>query len=239
MKKDKAYILAIETSTEACSVALSENGKTILSEEIDQPKAHASMLAVLIEKILTKAELKASDLAAVAVSEGPGSYTGLRVGVSTAKGICYAAGVPLVSVDTLEILALKAKDHFLENGMAFDEGTRIVPMIDARRMEVYTATFSGNMDKLTETDALILNQDIFSKLLKESTHVIFTGDGAEKSKAVINDPKAVFLPAFPTADFMAEPAFRAYEKSEFEDIAYFEPRYLKEFVAGISKNKLF
>lgn len=217
----------IETSTEWCSVAVSA-GRRIISRRITETgRQHASLLAPFVDEALKETGLKAFECDAVAVSEGPGSYTGLRVGVSTAKGICFGAGIPLLAVDTLRILAMQGagKAEF------------IVPMIDARRMEVYCALFDGNGGRLEGTEARILDERSFSDLL-ESHKVLFIGDGAAKFGEICSHPNALFEKCCPVADAMLIPAIEAYEKEEFKDIAYFEPFYLKEFVAGISRKSV-
>ena len=217
-------ILMIETSTECCSVALSE-GERIVARKVDEtPRVQSSLLAPYIEKVLQEAQLAARDLDAVAVSAGPGSYTGLRVGVSTAKGLCFGSGKPLIAVDTLRILALQAQGSF----------RRIVPMLDARRMEVYAARFDGSGTRLDDTQAVILDAYSYREELEAGT-VLFIGTGAEKFSRVCTHPNAKFQPCFPLAEAMVQPALEAMQKKEFEDVAYFEPFYLKEFVAGISK----
>lgn len=236
-------ILLIETATDSCSVALS-NGKEILSEKyINQPKAHASVLAVYIDEILKENNLTIKDCAAVAVSKGPGSYTGLRVGVSCAKGLCYGANIPLISVCTLGTIAQLAIDekHILgesDNCNIPSEPYTIVPMIDARRMEVYTADFTSNGEQLTEVSAKVLDEQSYNKLL-EKGKVLFTGNGAEKYKPLVeNNPNAVFAPSQLHAKGMRIIAANKLAKQEFEDVAYFEPFYLKEFVAGKPKKLL-
>ena len=217
-------ILMIETSTECCSVALS-CGARILSTRVDEsPKQHAARLAPYIEEVMQEAGLPGNGWDAVAVSSGPGSYTGLRVGVSTAKGLCFGSTKPLIAVDTLRILALQAQGSF----------HRIVPMLDARRMEVYAARFDGAGTRLDETQAVILDADSYRDDLEAGT-VLFIGTGAEKFSRVCTHPNASFQPCFPLAEAMLKPALEALQKKEFEDVAYFEPFYLKEFVAGISK----
>lgn len=217
----------IETSTECCSAALAEDGKVVASRKCDTPKLHASTLAPFCAEVLAEAGVNAAECSAVAVSEGPGSYTGLRVGVSTAKGLCFGAGIPLIGIDTLQILALSAEGSF----------DRIVAMIDARRMEVYAAVFDVNGKRLGETEAVILDADSYSKELSEGS-VLFIGTGVEKFRNICTSPNASFQSCFPAADHMAAPAFEAYAKKEFKDVAYFEPFYLKEFVAGISKKSV-
>lgn len=214
----------IETSTESCSAALSEGERILACRTSDTPRQQSSMLAPFIQEVLAEAGLSARDLDAVAVSEGPGSYTGLRVGVSTAKGVCFGAGKPLIGVDTLRILALQAEGSF----------HRIIPMIDARRMEVYAAVFDGNAEKLGDTAAVILDADSFREEL-DGGSVLLIGTGVEKFQAVCRHPNACFQPCMPNASFMLKPSLEALQKKEFKDVAYFEPFYLKEFVAGVTK----
>ena len=220
-------ILMIETSTDCCSAALAIDGKIVSSRVNDAPKVHASMLAPYVDEILKEAGCRMPDCDAVAVSEGPGSYTGLRVGVSTAKGLCFGAGVPLIGVDTLSILAHQAEGKY----------DFIVPMIDARRMEVYCAVFDGNAVKVSETEAKILDSNSFSELLDQGT-VLFIGDGVDKFREVCKHSGAHFQSCRPLAEAMTVPATEALAKKEFKDVAYFEPFYLKEFVAGISKKSV-
>ena len=223
----KERILMIETSTECCSVALSE-GAQIVARRVDEtPRRQSAMLAPYIVEILHEAGISARDLDAVAVSEGPGSYTGLRVGVSTAKGICFGAGVPLIGVDTLQILACQAEVP----------ADRIVAMIDARRMEVYAASFDRDGRKCTDTAAVILDADSYGPDLAAGS-VLFIGTGAEKFQAVCQHPNARFQPCYPLAAAMLAPARTALQKKEFKDVAYFEPFYLKDFVAGVSKRSV-
>ena len=221
------HILMIETSTECCSVALSEGGR-ILARRIDEtPRMQSSMLAPDIVEVLQEAGMTASGLDAVAVSEGPGSYTGLRVGVSTAKGICFGAGKPLLGIDTLQILACQAEGRY----------DRIVAMLDARRMEVYAATFDAEGRKCSDTAAVILDETSYGAEL-EAGRVLFIGTGAEKFQAVCHHPNASFQPCFPLAPAMLQPSLAALQKKEFKDVAYFEPFYLKDFVAGVSKHAI-
>ena len=218
-------ILMIETSTECCSAALCE-GPRIAASRIDTtPRRQSAMLVPYIVEILNEAGWSGSDLDAVAVSEGPGSYTGLRVGVSTAKGYCFGSGKPLIGIDTLQILACQAEGSF----------DRIVPMIDARRMEVYAATFDGSGKKLSPTEAVILDADSYQAELEAGT-VLFIGTGAGKFRDVCKHPHAFFQECPPLATAMTVPALAALQKKEFKDVAYFEPFYLKEFVAGVSKH---
>lgn len=232
---EKKYILLLETATDSCSVALSENSNIIAEKYINQPKAHASLLARYICDILQENNLTMEDCSAVAVSKGPGSYTGLRVGVSCAKGLCYGASKPLISVCTLATIAQMALDNNLYTG----EGDfLIVPMIDARRMEVYTANFNSKGEQLTPVEAKILDETSYAAELAAGP-VLFTGNGAEKFKELVGDnPNAFFAPQEPHAAGMRVIAANKLEAGEFEDNAYFEPFYLKDFVAGKPKKLL-
>ena len=223
-------IILIETSTALCSVALAENGVITAYKESSAPKAHASLTAVFIDEMLAERNLKLSDCGAVCVSMGPGSYTGLRVGVSTAKGLCFGSGKPLIAVGTLDTLVAQA---------AATEGCGykyIVPMVDARRMEVYTAVFENGV-QITETAPVIIDENSFAEQLEHGP-VLFIGDGAGKCADVIKHPNARFAQCWPKASSMLEPAMKAYKEKRFEDVAYFEPFYLKEFVATVSKKKM-
>ena len=228
-------ILLIETATDVCSAAVCDGDRIISSNRISEPKSQASGLAPMIDRTMKDAGLDMSGLAAVAVSSGPGSYTGLRVGVSTAKGICFGAGLPLIAVETLEIIARGV----LEQKPVPD--TVIIPMIDARRMEVYTAVFNQDGHRISDTQALILEPESFAKEFAGHSHVIFTGDGAEKYKALLPEKylsKCTFIPGRPEAQNMAIPAWNALKEKRFEDTAYFEPFYLKEFIAASPSKKL-
>ena len=227
-------IILIETSTALCSAALAEDGKVIGYRESSAPKAHASLTAVFIQEMLEERGLSMSDCDSVCVSMGPGSYTGLRVGVSTAKGLCFGSGKPLNAVGTLDTLVAQAQET---PGMT--EGIRyIVPMVDARRKEVYSAVFDPEGHQITETSPVIVDGDSFAGYLAEGP-VLFIGDGAGKCADVINHPNARFVQCNPTASAMVRPATEAYKEKRFKDVAYFEPFYLKEFVATVSRKKLF
>ena len=242
-------IILIETSTALCSVALAENGAIVDYRESSAPKAHASLTAVFIQEMLEGRGLSVADCDAVCVSMGPGSYTGLRVGVSTAKGLCFGARKPLIAVGTLDTLVAQATDAS-SNGAAVPDYKYIVPMIDARRMEVYTATFVRSTDaptgcrsesgwvQTTETAPMIIDENSFADILADGP-VLFIGDGAGKCADVIKHPNAHFCQCHPKASSMLSPALAAYKEKRFEDVAYFEPFYLKEFVATVSKKKLF
>ena len=252
-------ILLIETSTALCSVALAQDGAVTAYRESSAPKAHASLTAVFIQEMLQERGLTLADCNAVCVSKGPGSYTGLRVGVSTAKGLCFGSGKPLLAVGTLDTLVAQAATvipsevtHFIPSEVTHVipsevEGSTfryIIPMIDARRMEVYTAVFeiagqAGNdARQITETAPAIIDENSFAEYLEQGP-CLFIGDGAGKCADVIKHPNAHFCQCCPKASAMLEPAMAAYKENRFEDVAYFEPFYLKEFVATVSKKKLF
>jgi tRNA threonylcarbamoyladenosine biosynthesis protein TsaB len=220
-------IILIETSTALCSTALAENGAIVSYKESSAPKAHASLTAVFIQEMLSERGLTINDCDAVCVSMGPGSYTGLRVGVSTAKGLCFGAGKPLIAVGTLDTLVAQASGDY----------RFIIPMVDARRMEVYTAVFE-NGRQITETAPVIIDGNSFAEYLEQGP-CLFIGDGAGKCADIIRHPDAHFCQCHPQASAMLSPALKAYKEKRFEDVAYFEPFYLKEFVATVSKKKLF
>jgi len=223
-----ARILLIETSTSVLSVALAQDG-TVVSERVcTEARMQASLTAPLVKEVLDEAGMTAKDCDAVCVSSGPGSYTGLRVGVSTAKGLAFGAGKPLLAVGTLDILV--ASCHSERSGF-------IVPMIDARRMEVYTAVYSGEGQRLTEVEAKVIGPDSFAEYLEQG-EVLFVGDGALKCRDVIGHPHARFQEAFPLARHMAKAAQKAFDEGKFENLAYFEPFYLKDFIATVSKKNL-
>lgn len=215
------WILNIETATHNCSVSLAKDGKTIAClETSDKGYSHAELLHVYIERIIAGAGLSFKDLNAVAVSKGPGSYTGLRIGVSAAKGLCYALNIPLLAVDTLKVLAAAA------NGTV--KGGLIIPMIDARRMEVYSAIYSPQLELTREVRAEIITGESFSDYRED---LYFVGDCADKCSPVLNAPNHHFITdiKFPSAAGMSELSYSKYKKSDTEDVAYFEPYYLKEF----------
>ena len=223
-------IILIETSTALCSAALAETGAITAYKESSAPKAHASLTAVFIQDMLAERGITLADCDAVCVSKGPGSYTGLRVGVSTAKGLCFGSQKPLLAVGTLDTLVAQAAEEAAD--VKF-----IIPMIDARRMEVYTAVFE-NGQQITETAPAIIDENSFAEYLEQGV-CLFIGDGAGKCADVIKHPNARFTQCWPKASAMLSPAQQAYKEKRFEDVAYFEPFYLKEFVATVSKKKLF
>lgn len=219
------YILNLETATRNCSVSLSKDGRTILCKEMAEAGySHAERLHVFIEECLKDSNITFKDLSAIAVSQGPGSYTGLRIGVSSAKGLCFALDLPLISVDTLQVLASQ---------LSISEGV-IVPMIDARRMEVYSAIYNSNFERIREVQAEILTENSFEEI-HETIH--FVGDCAEKAKTVLTNSNFIFHDTiiYPSANEMSELSFKKFKESKFEDVAYFEPYYLKDFMVTVSK----
>lgn len=221
-----AVILIIETATKNCSVALTENGQVLESIDFNDGNfSHAEKLHLFIESLCQKARKKIQDIRAIAVSKGPGSYTGLRIGVSSAKGLCYALNIPLLAFETLEILSKTyvATHKIKKNDI-------LIPMIDARRMEVYTAVMDTDFNKIRPTEALILEENSFEGLL-ESRTCHFFGDGALKSKNLYKTDTSVFNhEILPSAKIMAMDAYKSYKNEKFENMPYFEPYYLKDFV---------
>ena len=271
-------IILIETSTALCSAAIAEDGAITAYRESSAPKAHASLTAVFIQEMLQERGLTLADCDAVCVSMGPGSYTGLRVGVSTAKGLCFGAGKPLIAVGTLDTLVAQAQmadqvghddcsDTVIPSASTVIpsevEGSPyryIIPMIDARRMEVYSAVFEQHItnrqnviaseqnviarrestwqSQITPTAPVIVDENSFAEYLEQGP-CLFIGDGAGKCADIIKHPNAHFCQCNPKASAMLSPAMDALNEKRFEDVAYFEPFYLKEFVATVSKKKLF
>lgn len=225
-----SLILQIETSTTSCSVALAKDGNILSSRTINQRNIHAEVITVFIDEIFAENGITFPEMDAVAVSSGPGSYTGLRIGVSTAKGLCFSLDKPLIAVETLHAMAAGYLSRFAKSAAG---KFLLCPMIDARRMEVYTALFDQDLNRVEATSAAIINQESFSEALNQH-RIIFFGDGAPKCKAVLgNHPNAVFIDAFSNdaADLM-ELAAEKFRLQQFEDVAYFEPFYLKDFIAG-------
>jgi tRNA threonylcarbamoyladenosine biosynthesis protein TsaB len=224
-------ILQIETATQVCSAALSENGKTIAVKELQANNIHAGSLTLFIQEVMTSTGYSYSDLDAVAVSKGPGSYTGLRIGVSTAKGLCFALDKPLIAIGTLGMMA----KGFLKANPSSDG--LICPMIDARRMEVFTALFDSSLTAVENVSAKIINEESFLDKLTQS-QITFIGDGAEKCKEAISHPNALFSTVnFNSAANMSALSFETFLEGNFEDLAYFEPFYLKDFVFTTPKAK--
>lgn len=218
-----AIILHIETATTNCSVSISKEDETLfLKEDNNKNYSHAESLHVFIDAVLKESNIALTDLDAIAVSKGPGSYTGLRIGVSAAKGLCFALNKPLISVPTLQALAYQAK---VENGI-------IVSMLDARRMEVYSCIFDSHYNQIRDTEAEILDHNSFRDYL-ENDKVYFIGNGVDKTKDILATHRnAIFIEnKVPSANEMGLLAYNKYKISDFEDVAYFEPYYLKDFVA--------
>ncbi len=214
-------ILNIESSTGTCSVALSEGSTIVGFAEAEQTFEHAKVLTSLIATCLETASWQLRELDAVAVSSGPGSYTSLRVGISTAKGICYALNKPLISVDTLQALALSGMEA------ARMEDAIYCPMIDARRMEVYFSLFDKNNNQITEPKAMIIEAGAFDDYFKEGKKLVFCGNGAEKCRAVITSQSARFFPSECSASYFPSISSQLFESKKFVDVAYFKPLYLK------------
>lgn len=230
-----ALILNLETATQVCSVVLAKDGVLLAKRELNEKNVHAEVLTLFVEEVVAEAGLKLQDLDAVAVSKGPGSYTGLRISVSTAKGLCYGLDKPLISVGTLESLASYASQKLVN---FVTPGHQIYPMIDARRMEVYTAQFSSDLKQLSDVAPLILDENSFSDLDKNQK-LIFVGDGSSKTKELFADKHQIEIhdEILCSAQGMIQIAEEKFHNADFEDIAYFEPFYLKEFIAGIPKVK--
>lgn len=227
------YILCIETATTVCSVALVDNGRMLTVKEVNEPNIHASALTVFIDEMLSYAGVSLQELSAVAVSKGPGSYTGLRIGVSVAKGICYALDLPLVAVESLEAMAV----GFVKQKDLMGNDVVLCPMIDARRMEVYTTMYGGGLSLLKATHALIVDEHSFEIWTAQGKTVWLFGNGADKFSALFaeNDGVEVVEGFQSSASFMTEIAEQKYRQGAFEDVAYFEPFYLKDFVATTPK----
>ena len=221
-----ALLLSIETATKNCSVSLSRDGVLIDCKELAEAHfTHAEKLHVFIEELLKENGCGLADLKAVAVSQGPGSYTGLRIGVSSVKGLCYALGIPMIAIDTLEVLARQLKGV---SGL-------IVPMIDARRMEVFAAVYTNDYALLEETQALVVENNPFERFEGQTIHLL--GDGASKCKELLNSSYFVYHDAvlYPSAKEMVVPAYEKFLSKDFVDVAYFEPFYLKDFVLATKK----
>lgn len=266
-----AKILILETATEVCSVALSVGGEVVAFEENGEGARHSGLLTLFVEKVLAGAAMKASDLNAVCVSRGPGSYTGLRIGVSAAKGLCYALQIPLLAVSTLNAMAAHAVGVVASSGnITVTSGTVIAsegednvsagdviassgevvpssgekespllcPMLDARRMEVYTALFDARGNQISDISAMIIGKDSFLTEMDRG-EVFFFGNGASKCREVITHPNARFIDDFhASARFMSILAQERFDNEVFESVPYFEPFYLKDFIATIPKNKV-
>ncbi|MCK9270147.1 MAG: tRNA (adenosine(37)-N6)-threonylcarbamoyltransferase complex dimerization subunit type 1 TsaB [Bacteroidales bacterium] len=225
-------ILLIETATPFCSVALSRDGVTEQVRQISETNAHARVITIFIDEVLKACNLQPADLSAVAVSMGPGSYTGLRIGVSAAKGLCYPLELPLIAISTLQAMAWgMAQKARQENRLP--DNVIYCPLIDARRMEVYTARYNARMEQLVEVQAVVIDEDSLQQWPTES-NLVFAGDGMAKAKPILQQlPRAIFVDDFtPSATYMAGLAQRKFENNDFENLAYCEPFYLKEFKAA-------
>jgi tRNA threonylcarbamoyladenosine biosynthesis protein TsaB len=233
-------ILHIETATDICSVALSEGDRQIALVESGQERSHASLLNTFIRQAVSEAGKTMKQLDGVAVSKGPGSYTGLRIGVSTAKGLAYALEIPLLASGTLENLAQSVAMHqtIIELSEAYGDSLLLCPMLDARRMEVYSQFFSTRKKVYREVTADIIDSDSYKEIF-ESYHVCFFGYGAAKCKDILDSPRAHFIDDIhPTASSMIESIYENFQRKKHEDVAYFEPFYLKDFVATTPRKKV-
>ena len=228
-------IILLETSTSLCSTALLEGDAVTAKRFSTEPRAHAAMTAPFVKEMLDERGLKVSDCDAVCLSMGPGSYTGLRVGSSTAKGLCFGGGIPLLAVSTLDVLVAQALSEGLPEACRY-----IVPMIDARRMEVYTAVYTAEGERLTDIAPVVVEGigSIMSSERETTDGILFIGDGVAKCEPVLAGEGRWFRQECPRADAMAAPALKEWATRAFRDIAYFEPFYLKDFIATTPK-KLF
>jgi len=224
-------ILNIETATKICSVALGRDGELISYREQGGHYSHSELLTTFIQEVMDEAGIALKNIDAVAISKGPGSYTGLRIGVSTTKGLCYSLDKPMISVSTLQAMALGASKIYTDKNALF------CPMIDAKRMEVYTALFDSDNNEVRKIRADIIDENSFSEFLAKNK-IYFFGNGAEKCKETIDHPNAVFIDkGLPSAKNMLSISNEKFKNKLFEDVAYFEPFYLKDFIAGVSKVK--
>ncbi|MCQ2336340.1 MAG: tRNA (adenosine(37)-N6)-threonylcarbamoyltransferase complex dimerization subunit type 1 TsaB [Paludibacteraceae bacterium] len=225
-------IITIDTSTTVCSVALVTESECLAYREDTSGNNHSKVIGVFVKEILAEAKRLNADVRAVALSKGPGSYTGLRIGTSFAKGLCYGMDIKLIAIPTLKIMAAPVAQMLKERG---ETDSVMCPMIDARRMEVYNALYDMDLNEVLPTAATIIDADSFSEHLSDKK-IYFFGNGSGKCKETIVSPNAVFLEGVaPLAVNMREMAFEAYNNNRFEDVAYFEPFYLKEFIATKSK----
>lgn len=232
-----ALILSIETTTPVCSVAIAQDGQLLSFRELNSVNSHAEILNGYIQEVLAESKHSLSDLQAIAVSEGPGSYTGLRIGVSTAKGLCYSLDIPLINISTLQSLAFHTLEN-IEKNLAEKENIVFCPMIDARRMEAYTAHFNNKVEEVRKAEAEVIDENTYKELLEKNAFV-FSGDGSGKYQGFYkNHPNAYFYPEIlASARGMLILAEKKFNTKDFADLAYFEPFYLKTFVAGIPRVK--
>lgn len=234
-----ALILLIETGTDICSVGIARDGELLSLRESDQGRDHAKKVALFVDELLRETGIRPEELDAIAVGKGPGSYTGLRIGVSFAKGLCYGLQKPLIAIGSLDALCEVASEDYHAGILDVEawESARLCPMVDARRMEVYTQLFDAECRPLSEVEALVIDAESFKQERQESGRpfVIF-GNGAAKCRELL--PEALWVDVAPSARGLARQAQRAFDEGRFEDVAYFEPFYLKDFVVTQSKKRL-
>jgi len=233
-----AVILNLESSTEICSVALSYDGRLTDMLENTEGMNHARLMSVYVQEIMQRNKLAFDKLSAIAVSKGPGSYTGLRIGVSLAKGLCYAHQIPLIAVSPLQSMSSNIIENRRRWNLPDSNDLVFCPMIDARRMEVYTALYDHQNNEIEGVRSKIINENSFQDLLDQKP-VAFFGNGSEKIRSLITHPNAFFIPDIKTsAQFMCTLSDKAFENKSFVNLAYFEPFYLKDFIAGIPKKTI-
>ncbi|MBK6266670.1 tRNA (adenosine(37)-N6)-threonylcarbamoyltransferase complex dimerization subunit type 1 TsaB [Marivirga sp. S37H4] len=228
-------ILSIETATSICSVAIHQDSKTLASADLFLEKSHSASLSLLIEQLLSHCDLRLADLNAVAVSSGPGSYTGLRIGLSTAKGLCYALDIPLIAISSLDTMCVQMQKFILNTSPL------LIPMIDARRMEVFYKVNQYDLTEIEPLNNLILTEDSFDKYFDKYSTIYLFGNGASKASDLYKEKRNLIIikDVNPSAMFMGKLAFGKYQLNQFEDLAYFEPDYGKEFFSPVSKKKSF
>lgn len=232
-------ILHIESATQVCSVCISEDEDILVIRETHEPNSHSKLLTVYIEELLSELKIKVAELDAISVSLGPGSYTGLRIGASTAKGLAYGSDLPVIGLDTLQILANRMlQEPNLQDNKLNNEGFSMRPMIDARRMEVYTARYNQKLEILDKVNAVIIDENSFQPELQEQK-TLFFGNGAAKCAEILDHPNALHVPDIEASSaYMPSLAMFKYIHQDFLNTAYFEPFYLKEFIATIPRNKV-
>ncbi len=230
-----SLILCLETATQVCSVALAKNDEIITIRESKDHNSHSALITLFIDEVMKESGFELNDLDAVAVSKGPGSYTGLRIGVSTAKGLCFALDKPLIAIETLEGMASYQSSQLPH--VKGNEKSLLIPMIDARRMEVYMAVFNSKGQRQTVTSAEVITSDFFNN--QSSSSIILFGDGAPKLKELFKENKNILIidQFSSSAAHLILPALERLKNEQFEDLAYFEPYYLKTFIAGKPKVK--
>lgn len=236
-----SLILCIETGTDICSAALSKNGKMIALRESNEGRDHARRVGVFVNELLKENSLDSAELDAVAVGKGPGSYTGLRIGVAFAKGLCYGIQKPLIAIDSLKSLASCAVEEYQMGIIDVEDWgqARLCPMIDARRMEVYAEVFDTDLNSLSEVEAHIISPESFAEFITPKSEFLIFGNGAEKCVEILNNQQVKYLKIDSSARGLCQIAQQKFDKTEFEDIAYFEPFYLKDFIVIKSKKKIF